>query len=142
MRTILIAQREARFAARLAAVLSAVGYRTIICPGPLPPALRCVRCEVGYCPLTEAADLFIYDPGLVGTTVDGATHRLAVDSSRAHPDVPLLLAWPGDQKPDDLAEVLAANPNAQLASPEPDSLVQQVWQLVGPPSTSVWHRAA
>lgn len=142
MRTILIAQREAGFTARLAAALSAVGYRTIICPGPLPPSLRCIRCDVGYCPLTEAADLFIYDPGLVGTTVGGATHRLAVGSSRAHPDIPLFLVWPEDHEPDGLAEVMAENPNARLASTDPDRLVQQVWHLVGPPSASVWRRAA
>src|SRR6266498_2752062 len=95
MRTVLIAQRDSSYAERLAAPLMAAGYRTITCPGPWPPALRCVRCDVGYCPLTEAADLLIYDPDLTAYGPDGQCHTLAVDSANAHPDVPLLLAWPG-----------------------------------------------
>jgi len=56
MRTILIAHRDADFADELATELRGWGYRVIECPGPLPPALRCIRCDKGYCPLTEGAE--------------------------------------------------------------------------------------
>jgi hypothetical protein len=111
MRSILIAQREASFATAIARSLSSRGYNTIICPGPWPPA-RCIRCDVGYCPLTEAADLMIYDPDLAGRDRGGAVHNLAFESTIAHPDVPLLLARPGD---------------------EPEELIDPVSRLVGRP---------
>lgn len=134
MRTVLIAHRDVEFASTLAARLSGVGYRTIICPGPWPPTMRCIRCDVGYCPLTEGTDLMIYDADLVGQDAEGRSHNLAVDSARAHPDVPLLLAWPDGREPAMLATVLKAAPAARIASKDPGELVQQVRGLVGPPS--------
>jgi hypothetical protein len=100
MRTILIAHRDAAFAEQLAIELHAWGYRVIDCPGPLPPALRCIRCHKGYCPLTEGADLMIYDPDLVAVDGAGRRHNLALDSALSHPDVPMLLAWPSTIAPD------------------------------------------
>src|SRR6266511_2108002 len=99
MRTILIAEQNNDIAESLAKPLVAAGYRVATCPGPWPPELRCIRCDIGYCPLTEAADLMIYSPDLIGMGVDGAPHSLAVDSGQAHPDLPLLLAWAGEQEP-------------------------------------------
>jgi DNA-binding response OmpR family regulator len=61
---IVIAHRDVGFAEQLASQLRASGSFTIVtCPGPWPPA-RCIRCDKGYCPLTEAVDLMIYDPRL------------------------------------------------------------------------------
>ncbi|MBI4494671.1 MAG: hypothetical protein HY690_17990 [Chloroflexi bacterium] len=134
MRTVLIAHREASFASCLAAKLVAVGYRTITCPGPWPP-LRCIRCDVGFCPLTEAADLLIYDPDLVGYDLADRAHSLAVDSAAAHADLPLLLAWRGAEEPPSVAAIKAQVPRAQRASA--GDLVGQVWHLVGPPSGPV-----
>src|SRR5437868_10898411 len=57
MRTILIAHHDQPFAEQLTAELRAGGYRVIDCAGPWPPELRCIRCDRGYCPLTESADL-------------------------------------------------------------------------------------
>ena len=94
MRTILIAHRDADFAEQLTIGLRAWGYRVIDCPGPLPPALRCIRCDKGYCPLSESADLMIYDPDLFAIDDAGRQHNLALDSALAHPDIPMVLAWP------------------------------------------------
>jgi hypothetical protein len=59
MYSILIAHRDVAFAEQLAGQLRASGYFTIVtCPGPWPPQ-RCIRCDKGYCPLTEGADLMI-----------------------------------------------------------------------------------
>ena len=63
MYTILIAHRDTVFAEQLSSVLRDGGYRVISCPGPWPPVERCIRCDIGYCPLTEGADLMIYDSG-------------------------------------------------------------------------------
>ena len=132
MRTVLIAQADPRFANQLADVLSTAGYHTITCPGPWPPALRCIRCDVGYCPLTEQADLMIYDPDLLGYDAQGNPHRLAAESAAAEA-VPLLLAWPGPDEPATLAEVLARVPTAALAATDPADLIEQVRQLIGAP---------
>src|SRR5581483_7171946 len=133
MRTIIIAQRDVQYAERLAAVLGAAGYRAITCPGPWPPALRCIRQDVGYCPLGEAADLLIYDPDLVARDADQHEHRLVEESAAAQADVPVLLAWPGEAEPAALATVLAQVPRASRAARSPEALVQQVFDLVGPP---------
>jgi hypothetical protein len=62
MHSILIAHRDVGFAEHLAALLRASGYLTVVtCPGPWPPQ-RCIRCDKGYYPLTEGAELMIYDP--------------------------------------------------------------------------------
>jgi len=53
MRTILIAQRNVAFSNQLAGELRDSGYHVIDWPGPWPPAQRCIRCDVGYCPLAE-----------------------------------------------------------------------------------------
>src|SRR5437763_9354218 len=100
MRTILIAHHDQAFAEQLTAELREGGYRVIDCAGPWPPELRCIRCDKGYCPLTESADLMIYDPDLTGLTDLGLPCNLAVDSARAHPEVPMLLAWAPSDPPD------------------------------------------
>ena len=46
---------------------------------------------MGYCPLTEGADLMLYDPALEGQDSSGQRYKLAIDSGLAHPDVPLVL---------------------------------------------------
>src|ERR1051326_4758579 len=116
MRTILIAHREVDFAEQLAAELRQGGYRVIVCPGPQPPQ-RCVRCEKGYCPLTEGADVMIYDPRLTAPNADNREHNLAADSAMAHPDVPMLLAWRADGPPDAgaLRAIRAEAPWVQVA---------------------------
>ncbi len=134
MRTILIAHRDVNFASALAGALGAAGYRTIICPGPWPPTLRCIRCDVGYCPLTEGTDAMIYDPGLRGVGKNGPEgENLAIDSGLAHPDVPLLLAWTGTSEPSEVSDVLLRVPTAQRAAPDTADLVEQVRDLVGAP---------
>jgi hypothetical protein len=128
MRTILIAHRDAEFADQLAAELRGWGYRVIECPGPLPPALRCIRCDKGYCPLTEGADVMIYDPHLIALDEAGRTHNLAIDSAVAHRDVPMLLAWSSDTVPDagTLRAIRAAAPWVSVARHEPEALRRQI----------------
>src|SRR5438874_10915917 len=100
MRSILIAHRDVGFAEQLATQLRASGYFTIVtCPGPWPPQ-RCIRCDKGYCPLTDGAELMIYDPQLTASDAEGRVHSLAADSALAHPDVPMLLAWSPKSVPD------------------------------------------
>ena len=133
--TILIAHRDAAFADALAASLRTRGYFLLIeCPGPLPPQ-RCVRCDKGYCPLTEGADLMIYDPRLTSPDEQGNPHYLAVESALAHPDVPMLLAWSPQEPPDPalLRTIRAAAPHIRIAAHDPALLLQQIHQLLDAP---------
>jgi hypothetical protein len=135
MRTILIAHRDAAFAEQLAAELRGWDYRVIDCPGPLPPVARCIRCDKGYCPLSEAADLMIYDPNLTASDDAGDSHNLAIDSALAHPDVPMLLAWSSGTPPDagTLRAIRATVPWIQTAAHTPEALKRQVHDLIAAP---------
>jgi hypothetical protein len=134
MHTIVIAHRDNAFAEARAAELRRGGYRVITCPGPWPPG-RCIRCDVGYCPLTEGAELMIYDPQLTALDEDGGRHNLAVESALAHPDVPMLLAWsPGtDLDVGTLRAIRAEAPRVHVAAHDPDALLRQVANLLGAP---------
>ena len=131
MRTILIAHRDVGYATSLAGTLSSAGYRTIICPGPWPPAMRCIRCDVGYCPLTEETDLMVYDPDLEALDKSGAPYNLAVDSARAHPEVPLVLAWPDGVEPTKVAYVQTEVPTARIAVRDTPAFLRQLEELIG-----------
>jgi hypothetical protein len=132
MRSILIAHRDPVFAERLAAELRTAGYRITFCPGPWPPARRCIRCDVGYCPLTEGAELMIYDPELTGVDERGGECNLALDSALAHPDVPMLLAWAAAAPPSvgTLGDIRARAPHVRIAARETDALVPQIGRLL------------
>jgi hypothetical protein len=131
MRTILIAQRDADFAEELATELRAWGYRVIDCPGPLPPVARCIRCDKGYCPLTEGADLMIYDPSLTSLDADGESRNLALDSALAHPETPMLLAWSPRSMPDARTlRSMHSAPTAHFAAHTSAALRIQIDQLV------------
>jgi hypothetical protein len=132
MRTILIAHRDTDFAEQLAKELRAWDYRVIDCPGPLPPALRCIRCDKGYCPLSEGADLMIYDPDLFATDDAGRQHNLALDSALAHPDVPMVLAWCGTtvSEAETLGMIVTAAPWVRVAAREPHALRRQISALL------------
>src|SRR5436190_20242874 len=71
LRSILIAHKDVEFSNSLVAELRAAGYHVIECPGQWPPAERCIRCDKGFCPLTEAADLMIYDPQMSAVDEEG-----------------------------------------------------------------------
>ncbi len=132
MHSILIAHRDVGFAEQLASELRASGYYTIVtCPGPWPPQ-RCIRCEKGYCPLTEGAELMIYDPQLTAPDAEGRVHSLTVDSALAHPDVPMLLAWSPKSVHDagTLRAIRAQAPHVHVAAHEPDALLRQVRVLL------------
>jgi hypothetical protein len=131
MRTILIAHRDTAFAEELATELRAWGYRVIDCPGPLPPTARCIRCDTGYCPLSDGADLMIYDPCLTALDPAGATYNLALESAKAQPDVPMLLAWPASVPPDvRTLRMLGAVPSVRIGSRDPAALRIQVSELL------------
>jgi hypothetical protein len=135
MHTILIAHRDSAFAEARAAELRRGGYCVITCPGPWPPQ-RCVRCDKGYCPLTEAAELMIYDPELTAEDQAGRGHNLAVDSALAHPEVPMLLAWsPGaDLDVGTLRAIRAEAPRVHVAAQQREGLLHQVDGLLCAPS--------
>lgn len=132
MRTILIAHHDQSFAEHLAAELHEGGYRVIDCAGPWPPKFRCIRCDKGYCPLTESADLMIYDPELTGLDELGRPYNLAVDSAHAHPEVPMLLAWPQTDPPDvgTLRSIKAEVPQVHVAASEPGARLRQIRELI------------
>jgi hypothetical protein len=128
MDTILIAQRNTAFAEQLATELRCHGFRVVLCPGPWPPVERCIRCDKGYCPLTEAADLMIYDPQLTALDQEGRRYNLAIDSALAHPDVPMLLRWSPQHVPDirTLRTIQTAAPNVRVAATDTELLVRQI----------------
>ncbi|MDQ6675197.1 MAG: hypothetical protein M3069_31425 [Chloroflexota bacterium] len=132
MRTILIAQRDVAFAEQLAIELRAAGYCALACAGPLPPAERCIRCDKGYCPQTEGADLMIYDPQLTAVEAGGQRHSLGVNSSLAHPEVPMLLARSKAGVPvaGALRAIVAQVPCVHVAAHEPAAHLRQVHDLL------------
>jgi hypothetical protein len=132
MHTIMIAHHDARYAEHLAAPFRADGhYIVITCPGPWPP-LRCIRCDMGYCPLTEGADVMIYDPRLMTPEAEGQRRSLAVESALAHPGIPMLLAWSPEALPDagTLREIRASVPWAHVAAHDQAALLRQVNALL------------
>jgi hypothetical protein len=138
MKTILIAHHDVGFAERLASQLRRSGYYTVVsCPGPWPPQ-RCIRCDKGYCPLTEGADLMIYDPQLTSLDLEGTDHNLAMDSAVAHPEVPVLLAWSPSSVPDagTLRSIRAQAPQVHMAAHDPTALVRQIEGLLAHPVTA------
>jgi hypothetical protein len=132
MHTILIAHRNIQFAEQLARELrKAGGYRVITCPGPWPPQ-RCIRCDKAYCPLTEGADLMIYDPQLTSPDDLDNTVNLAAASASAHPEVPMLLAWRPSEPPDIgmLRAIRAEAPHVHVAAHELPALLRQIGALL------------
>ena len=132
MRTILIAHRDSALAAQLAAELRAASYHVIECPGPWPPKERCIRCDKGYCPLTESADLMIYDPRLTALDAEGQRYNLALDSAKAHPEVPMLLAWAPNEPPDagTLRAVRSVAPYVHVAANTAAARLNQIRRLI------------
>ena len=132
MHTILVAHRDPVYAEQLAADLRSAGFRVIVCGGPWPPRERCVRCDKGYCPLTEGADLMIYDAELTAVDLDGQRYNLAVDSALAHPDVPMLLAWPSENPPDLglLREIKQRAPHVHAGVQDRQALIGEIQNLL------------
>lgn len=131
MRTVLIAHRDEAFAKQLAAELRRGGYRVLVCSGPVPPQ-RCIRCDKGYCPLTEGADVMIYDARLTSVDSEGHEHSLAADSAVAHPDVPMLLAWLPESAPDvgTLRAIRLQAPWVHVAAHTSAALLEQIRDLL------------
>ena len=132
MHTILIAHRDPEYSEQLAADLRAAGFRVITCGGPWPPKERCIRCDTGYCPLTEGADLMIYDAELTALDTQGKRYNLAVDSALAHPEIPMLLAWPADCPPDVglLREIKQQAPQVHAAVANRSALIEEIHHLL------------
>jgi hypothetical protein len=132
MHTILIAHRDSAYAEQMATDLRQAGFRVITCGGPWPPLERCIRCDKGYCPLTEGADLMIYDAELTGLDDRGTCYNLAVESALAHPDVPMLLDWSPDDPPDAvvLREIKLQAPRVHAAVRDRSALMQEVKKLL------------
>jgi hypothetical protein len=132
MRTILIAHRDVDYSNTLVAEFRGAGYHVIDCPGPWPPAERCIRCDKGYCPLTEAAELMIYDPHMTAVDAEGHRHNLAIDSALAHPDVPMIVAWSPKSVPDagTLRAIRTQAPHVQVVAPTAAARRRQVRDLI------------
>ena len=132
MQTILIAHHDVAYAEHLAETLRAAGYRVITCPGPWPPVERCIRCDKGYCPLTEGADLMIYDACMTAVDTQGRRYNLAVDSALAHQDVPMVLAWSTNVVPDagTLRAIRTQAPHVHVGHAQPERLLEQIHDLL------------
>jgi hypothetical protein len=132
MRTILIAKADLTATSQRVNLLAGAGYNVITCPGPWPPD-RCSRHTVGYCPLTESADLMLYDPTLEGHDTNGQACTLAIDSGLAHPDVPLVLDADDASYPQAMLDAIcAAVPSAEVAERETPALLAQIQRLLDP----------
>ena len=129
MRTVLIAHRDPAIADSLEADLSRAGYHINTCPGPFPPKLCCIQCDTGYCPLTDAADVLIYDPTLVGLGVSGAYQNLALESARAHPDIPMLVTAFTEGEAQAAPGVMARAENVFIAAQDRAEMLVQIDQL-------------
>src|ERR1700694_5486494 len=129
MRTVLIAHRDPAIADSLNADLRREGYHVNTCPGPFPPKLRCIQCDTGYCPLTDAADLLIYDPTLVGLGAGGTYQNLAVESARAHPDIPMLVTAFTEGEAKAAPRVMPRAQNVVLAAQDRSEILLQANQL-------------
>jgi hypothetical protein len=134
MHTILIAHRDPVYAEQLATELRTAGFRVVTCGGPWPPRERCIRCDKGYCPLTESADLMLYDAGLTALDSHGRRYNLALDSALAHPEVPLLLDWSPEVPPDLglLRELKAQAPHMHIAVHDHGALIDEIKKLLEP----------
>jgi hypothetical protein len=131
MRTVLIAHRDPAIAVSLEADLERAGYHINTCPGPFPPNLRCIQCDTGYCPLTDAADLLIYDPTLLALDAGGAYQNLAVESALAHPDLPMLVTTLTETEAQAACAVMARASNVVPAAHDRAEMVAQVTDLLG-----------
>ena len=136
-----IDRHDAAFAEQLAKQFRGWGYHVIDCPGPQPPVLRCIRCDKGYCPLSEGADLMVYEPTLNAVDETGQRRNLTVESAAAHPDIPMLLAWSPDTVPDyqTLREIREAVPWVHVAAHTAEGLRRQVHDLLAA-STSPFNK--
>jgi hypothetical protein len=129
MRTVVIAHRDPVIAAALETDLREAGYHLNTCPGPFPPKLRCIQCDTSYCPLTDAADVLIYDPTLVALDDDGVFHNLAVESALSHPDIPMLVTAFTETEAEAAADVVAKAQNVVLAAQDRAEMLVQVNRL-------------
>ncbi|HLZ26875.1 MAG TPA: hypothetical protein VKV73_06100 [Chloroflexota bacterium] len=130
MRTVLIAHRDPAIANSLEADFRRLGYHITTCPGPFPPKLRCIQCDTGYCPLTDGADVLVYDPTLVALDADGTSHNLAVESALAHPDIPMIAIAFTPAEADAAADVRARAPNVVIGAQDRADMLRQVHQLM------------
>ena len=64
-------------------------------------------------------------------------YSLAVDSARAHPEVPLLLAWGPNEVPDagTLRAILIDAPHVHVAAHTPEARLRQVHDLIAASQT-------
>jgi hypothetical protein len=129
MRTVVIAHRDPAIAAALEADLREAGYHLNTCPGPFPPKLRCIQYDTGYCPLTDAADVLLYDPTLVALDDNGVSHNLAVESALSHPDIPMLVTGFTETEAEGAADVIAKAQNVVLAAQDRAEMLVQVNRL-------------
>jgi hypothetical protein len=84
-----------------------------------------------YCPLTDAADVLIYDPSLVALDASGAAQNLAVESALAHPDLPMLATTFTPAEAEAARSVIARAKNVALGARDRLEMLVQVNQLVG-----------
>jgi hypothetical protein len=130
MRTVLIAHHDPAIAFSIEADLRRAGYNTTTCPGPFPPKLRCIQCDTGYCPLTDGADVLIYDPTLVALGEGGTYQNLAVESALAHPDIPMLVTAFTEAEAEAAPRVIARAQNVVLAAEDRSEMLVQVNKLM------------
>jgi hypothetical protein len=92
--------------------------------------MRCIQCDTGYCPLTDGADLLIYDPTLIALDASGVECNLSVESALANPNTPVLVTTSTDAEAEMALGVTAQAPNVSPASTDRAEMLLQVGHLM------------
>jgi len=134
MKTVLIVQRDSKYADDFAQWLEEAGYRTGVCTGPGQPHYECWAETFSDCPLWRQSDLTIYDPWVqTGVNTFGSGQILNLEHLR-HPNVPVLIWGTGAAIPKDIMEM--EKPGQLEILPmdiSREELVATVKRLIGPP---------
>lgn len=134
MKTVLVVQRDSKYADDFAQWLEEAGYRVRVCTGPGEPHYQCWAGKFSDCPLWQQADLTIYDPWLqTGVNTFGSGQILHLEHMR-HPGVPLLIWGTGGAIPKDVVDL--EKPGQIEILPMDltrEELVARVIRLIGPP---------
>ena len=138
MSNILIAHHDPEYTREVAAALESAGYQATVCTSAWESELTCLRGLLGSCPLTDGADLMIYDPGLTDARIREASGIAALASAEDNPVVPLLLAPCGHADERGADSIVRDLPTAKIAMDGPAAVVAQVASLIGPASGAKW----
>ena len=134
MKTVLVVQRDSKYADDFAQWLEGAGYRTRVCTGPGEPHYECWAEKFSDCPFWRQSELTIYDPWIqTGVNKFGSGQILRLEHLR-HPGVPMLIWGTGAAIPKDIAAMEKPGQIEILPMDiSREELVARVIRLIGPP---------